>query len=91
MKICLLISDYLIVQKSLSALQQVVAREGRPIIICDDLVPDTDLLGLENVLRVPHTTDCLQGILTVIPLQLLSYHIAELNGRNVSHSLELQI
>jgi glucosamine--fructose-6-phosphate aminotransferase (isomerizing) len=75
--------------KSLSALQQVVAREGRPIIISDDLVSDTDLLGMEYILRVPHTTDCLQGILTVIPLQLLSYHIAELNGRNVDRPRNL--
>lgn len=35
-------------------------------------------------LEVPHTVDCLQGILTVIPLQLLSYHIAVLRGCNVS-------
>lgn len=35
-------------------------------------------------LEVPHTVDCLQGILTVIPLQLLSYHLAVLRGCNVS-------
>lgn len=71
-------------QKSLNALQQVVARKGRPIIICDDRVPDADLCGLEHVLRVPHTVDCVQVILTVIPMQLLSYHLAELRGQNVS-------
>lgn len=37
-------------------------------------------------LEVPHTVDCLQGILTVIPLQLLSYHIAVLRGCNVSYT-----
>ncbi len=71
-------------QKSLNALQQVVAREGSPIIIADTEVDDADLAGMKRVLRVPRTVDCVQNILTVIPLQLLSYHIAELNGRNVS-------
>ena len=29
-----------------------------------------------KTIEVPETVDCLQGILTVIPLQLLSYHLA---------------
>ena len=39
--------------------------------------------GAENALEVPRTVDALQGILTVIPLQLLSYHLAVLRGCNV--------
>lgn len=38
----------------------------------------------QYILRVPEIVDCLQGILTVIPLQLLSFHIAVLKGYNVS-------
>lgn len=68
----------------MNALQQVVARKGAPIIIADSSVPESDLAGMKHVLRVPRTVDCVQNILTVIPLQLLSYHIAELNGANVS-------
>ncbi|VDP36052.1 unnamed protein product [Soboliphyme baturini] len=75
--------------KSLNALQQVVAREGKPIIVCDESVPVADLMNLEHVFRVPHTTDCLQNVLTIIPLQLLSYNLAELNGRNVSQIISL--
>lgn len=37
----------------------------------------------DKVLEVPKTVDCLQGILTVIPMQLLSFHIAVLRGCNV--------
>lgn len=70
-------------EKSLNALQQVLARGGRPIIIADSEVPESVLSTAEHVLRVPSTVDCLQNVLTVIPLQLLSYHIAELNGLNV--------
>jgi len=68
--------------KCMNALQQVTAREGRPIIICEK--GDTETQGLASKsLEVPHTVDCLQGILTVIPMQLLSYHIAVLRGCNV--------
>merc|ERR1711892_983316 len=36
-----------------------------------------------NYLEIPHTVDCLQGILSVIPMQMLSYHMAVLKGCNV--------
>ncbi|WVO12566.1 glutamine-fructose-6-phosphate transaminase (isomerizing) [Cryptococcus depauperatus] len=64
-----------------SALAQVTARKGRPIIICnedDDTVTDN-----AKVIRVPQTVDCLQGLINVIPLQLLSYHLAVMNGVDV--------
>ena len=44
---------------------------------------DTSLAGQYQTIQVPHVVDCLQGILTVIPLQLLSYHLAVLNGVDV--------
>ncbi|TKR96730.1 hypothetical protein L596_010709 [Steinernema carpocapsae] len=77
------------IMSGLNALQQVLARGGRPIIIADNDVPEADLAGLEHVLRVPRTVDCIQNILTVIPLQLLSYHVAELNGKNVDRPRNL--
>ncbi|RSH91127.1 glutamine--fructose-6-phosphate transaminase (isomerizing) [Saitozyma podzolica] len=64
-----------------SALAQVTARKGQPIIICnddDDSVPES-----AKVIRVPRTVDCLQGLINVIPLQLLSYHLAIMNGVDV--------
>lgn len=70
-------------------MSQVLAREGDPIIIADNEVPEIDLKGRSFVLRVPKTVDCIQNILTVIPLQLLSYHVAELNGHNVSTDIIL--
>lgn len=68
--------------KSMNALQQVTAREGRPIIICEEGDTETQNFA-SRYIEVPHTVDCLQGILTVIPMQLLSYHIAVLRGCNV--------
>merc|ERR1712168_1333255 len=68
--------------KCMNALQQVMAREGRPILICTKGDEEPQKFG-GSVLEVPRTVDCLQGLLTVIPLQLLSYHIAVLRGCNV--------
>ena len=61
---------------------QITAREGRPIVICEENDHETMKMAHQNI-AIPHTVDCLQGILTVIPLQLLSYHIAVLRGCNV--------
>lgn len=68
--------------KCINALQQVTARDGRPILICQEGDEDT-MSYASKVLEVPRTVDCLQGILTVIPMQLLSFHIAVLRGCNV--------
>ncbi|XP_064393966.1 glutamine--fructose-6-phosphate aminotransferase [isomerizing] 2-like [Halichondria panicea] len=69
-------------KKCLNALQQVSARSGQPIIICTK--SDSDLTGKGSItMEVPQVVDCLQGVLTVIPLQLLSYHIATLKGFDV--------
>ncbi|KAI8808583.1 hypothetical protein BJ742DRAFT_807891 [Cladochytrium replicatum] len=64
-----------------SALQQVTARKGKPIIICN--TDDTGITDIYQTIRVPRTVDALQGILTIIPLQLLSYHLAVMNGVDV--------
>ncbi|VDD94809.1 unnamed protein product [Enterobius vermicularis] len=87
--IVMIICSDKVYKKSINALQQVLAREGNPVIVADSEVPEEDLNGRTHVIRVPKTVDCLQGILTVIPLQLLSYHIAELNGLNVDRPRNL--
>ncbi|WVQ96663.1 glutamine-fructose-6-phosphate transaminase (isomerizing) [Kwoniella sp. CBS 9459] len=63
-----------------SALAQVTARKGRPIIICNE---DDETVDNAKCIRVPQTVDCLQGLINVIPLQLLSYHLAVMNGVDV--------
>lgn len=46
-------------QKCMNALQQVTAREGRPIIICEKGDKETKSFA-SRTLEVPHTVDCLQ-------------------------------
>ncbi|KAJ6783887.1 hypothetical protein PWT90_04937 [Aphanocladium album] len=68
--------------KSLNAYQQVIARGGKPIVICnpsDEEFKSSDALKIE----VPKTVDCLQGLLNVVPLQLIAYWLAVLEGLNV--------
>ncbi|KIJ49771.1 hypothetical protein M422DRAFT_246132 [Sphaerobolus stellatus SS14] len=64
-----------------SAFAQITARKAKPIIICND--DDTSIPPSASAIRVPKTVDCLQGIINVIPLQLLSYHLAVMNGFDV--------
>ncbi|XP_066148451.1 glutamine--fructose-6-phosphate aminotransferase [isomerizing] 2-like isoform X3 [Euwallacea fornicatus] len=68
--------------KCMNALQQVKSRDGNPILICEQGDKETMDLAQQH-LEVPKTVDCLQGILTVIPMQLLSFHIAVRRGCNV--------
>ncbi|XP_022651228.1 glutamine--fructose-6-phosphate aminotransferase [isomerizing] 1-like isoform X2 [Varroa destructor] len=82
MPVVMVICRDAVYKKCINALQQVSARGGKPIIICEQEDEDTRSMAYKS-LQVPGTVDCLQGILTVIPLQLLSYHIAVLRGCNV--------
>uniref|UniRef100_A0A674C760 glutamine--fructose-6-phosphate transaminase (isomerizing) n=1 Tax=Salmo trutta TaxID=8032 RepID=A0A674C760_SALTR len=74
--------------KCQNALQQVVARAGRPIVICDKDDYETAKCSSRTI-KVPHCVDCLQGVLSVIPLQLLSFHLAVLRGFDVSTARSL--
>lgn len=72
--------------KVVSSIEQVTARKGKPIIICnenDDVwAKKAEQIKLET-LEVPQTVDCLQGLLNIIPLQLMSYWLAVNNGIDV--------
>merc|ERR1712106_25814 len=68
--------------KCINALQQVTAREGKPILIIEEGDTETAKMS-EHSLEIPRSVDALQGVLTVIPMQLLSYHLAVLRGCNV--------
>uniref|UniRef100_A0A8C7N955 glutamine--fructose-6-phosphate transaminase (isomerizing) n=1 Tax=Oncorhynchus kisutch TaxID=8019 RepID=A0A8C7N955_ONCKI len=67
-----------------NALQQVTARQGRPIILCCQDDPEITKNAYKTI-ELPQTVDCLQGVLSVIPLQLMSFHLAVLRGYDVSH------
>jgi glucosamine--fructose-6-phosphate aminotransferase (isomerizing) len=68
--------------KSLNAYQQVIARKGKPIIICNTGDQEFPADKTEKI-EVPRTVDCLQGLINVIPLQLMAYWLAVGEGLNV--------
>ena len=82
MPIVMIIMDDPVKQKCLNAFSQVNARGGQPLIICNE--DDHEVIGLsKRYVKIPKTVDCLQGVLAVIPLQLLSFHTAVLRGYDV--------
>ncbi|KAG6335122.1 hypothetical protein ID866_3962 [Astraeus odoratus] len=64
-----------------SAFAQITARKAQPIVICNE--GDDGIKKGVKTIRVPKTVDVLQGLLNIIPLQLLSYHLAVKNGFDV--------
>jgi glucosamine--fructose-6-phosphate aminotransferase (isomerizing) len=68
--------------KVVSNMEEIKARGGPVIAIVDDT--DTRAVELaDDVIAVPATSDFLQPIVAVVPLQLLAYHIAVLRGCDV--------
>lgn len=69
-------------EKILSNIAEVRARRGHVIAVATE--GDHDIAGkVDHVIYVPETHPMLSPLLTVIPLQLLAYHIAVLRGCNV--------
>ncbi|HZR78668.1 MAG TPA: glutamine--fructose-6-phosphate transaminase (isomerizing), partial [Chthoniobacterales bacterium] len=72
-----------VLAKNVNNMEQVKARKG-PIIAITSGSGAKQLKGLaEDIIEVPNTIDCLSPVLTVIPLQLLAYHLAVALGRDV--------
>ena len=65
-----------------NALQQVLARHGRPITICEAGDEEVQNMSFRSI-GIPKIADCLTNILAIIPLQLLSFHLAVLRGLDV--------
>ncbi|KAH0595380.1 hypothetical protein MHUMG1_07132 [Metarhizium humberi] len=82
MPIIMILTRDEIFKKSLNAYQQVIAREGKPIILCNPDDPEFKNSEAQKI-EIPKTVDCLQGLLNVIPLQLIAYWLAVLEGLNV--------
>ncbi|MCL4151730.1 UNVERIFIED_CONTAM: hypothetical protein GTU68_009822 [Idotea baltica] len=70
-------------EKTLSNLREVESR-GAKIIAITDIPDHPELSKITNdMIVVPHLTEELSPILTVIPMQLLAYNVAVLNGTDV--------
>ena len=75
-------------EKVVSNIQEIKARKGRVIAVVtegDELVSKI----ADYIIEVPVTEECLTPLLTVIPLQLLAYHIAVVKGCDVDQPRNL--
>ena len=75
-------------EKVVSNIQEVKARGGQILAIVtegDKKVPSL----ADHVLEIPKVDDALTPLLTVVPLQILSYHIALKRGCNVDQPRNL--
>jgi glucosamine--fructose-6-phosphate aminotransferase (isomerizing) len=75
-------------EKVVSNIQEIKSREGRIIGIVTE--GDEDVRSMANyVIEVPDTIEAFTPLLTTIPLQLLSYHIAVMLNKNVDQPRNL--
>jgi len=75
-------------EKVISNIQEVKARKGKVLAIItegDEHIPEI----ADHVIEIPKTEEPLVPLLSVIPLQLLAYHIAVLRGCNVDQPRNL--
>lgn len=80
-RVLFIISDDRDLDKALNSVEQIMARKGKPLIICTSELKNKfkDL----PVIEIPKTVDCLQGLISVLPMQMLAYHIADALGYDV--------
>jgi glucosamine--fructose-6-phosphate aminotransferase (isomerizing) len=75
-------------EKVVSNIQEIKSRSGKIIAVVTK--GDTQVRDLaDHVIEVPDTSEALSPIVTTIPLQLLSYHIAVMRGCNVDQPRNL--
>ncbi len=88
MPVVFIATDDEVYDKVVSNIQEVRARGGRLISIITE--GDRTVPGLsDHVIEIPRCDDALAPLLTCIPLQLLSYHIAVMRGCNVDQPRNL--
>ncbi|MAY22658.1 MAG: glutamine--fructose-6-phosphate transaminase (isomerizing) [Flavobacteriaceae bacterium] len=75
-------------EKVVSNIEEIKARKGKIIAVVTE--GDTTVKELADyIMEVPKTVESLSPLVTTIPLQLLSYHIAVMLGKNVDQPRNL--
>jgi glutamine---fructose-6-phosphate transaminase (isomerizing) len=83
-----IVTDGRVREKMLSNLSEAKAREA-PLIIVANHGDDEAAAIADHVLWVPKVDELLSPIVNVIPLQLLAYHIADIDGKDVDQPRNL--
>lgn len=75
-------------EKTLSNVQEVIARDGRVIAVATDGDAQAAELA-ELVMSVPDVPEAVLPMVTILPLQLLAYYVADLKGTDVDQPRNL--
>ncbi len=75
-----ILTDPNLVEKSISNIQEVVTRGAKTLVITNQKLTNS---SFNYVINIPETNSLISPILSVIPLQLLSYYIAKDKGLDV--------
>lgn len=75
--------------KTVSNMQEVMARKGRVLLVSDEDGISEAGDGVQATIRMPHVHECLSPILYSVPAQLLAYHVAVAKGSDVDQPRNL--
>jgi glucosamine--fructose-6-phosphate aminotransferase (isomerizing) len=88
MPVVAVVSRGLSFEKMLSNIEEVKARRGQIIAVCDDAKEEL-VDKVDAYIQVPATAPILAPILFTIPMQLLAYHVAVFRGTDVDQPRNL--
>ncbi len=75
-----ILTDPNLIAKSISNIQEVITRGAKTLIITNQEITQSDF---DFVFSIPNTNPLISPIISIIPLQLLSYYIAKEKGLDV--------
>ena len=75
-----IVTDKNLVEKSISNIQEVITRGAKTLVITNQILPNNNF---DYVINIPETNPLISPILSVIPMQLLSYYISKFKGLDV--------
>ena len=75
-----IITDPQLVEKSVSNIQEVITRGAKTLIITNQELPQNHF---DTIIKIPEVNYLLSPVISVVPLQLLSYYISKEKGLDV--------
>ncbi len=75
-----IVTDKNLVEKSISNIQEVITRGAKTLVITNQILPNNNF---DYVINIPETNPLISPILSVVPMQLLSYYISKFKGLDV--------
>ena len=75
-----IMTDSSLVDKTVSNLQEVITRGAKVLVITNQ---DIDINNFDTIIKVPEVNPLISSIISIVPLQLLSYYVSKNKGLDV--------